>query len=162
MQCSDKKIVLFLRPYKSKESKAWEILCKRFKSFERPRLQQLISDSTSIRIKANESVVDYITRAEKLQYNLDEVDEGLNEKMFLSIILKTLPKEFNTFCTLVNFSKDDNRSMKKIKKNLLNFESDHRNEKEETEHSFISTTKTCFRCNKTGHIAAHSRSWLVN
>ena len=57
-------------------------------------------------MKANESVVDYITRAEELQYNLD-VDEGLSEKMFVSIILKGLPKEFNTFCTLVKFSKDD-------------------------------------------------------
>ena len=45
---------------------------------------------------------------------------------------------------------------------MLNFESDHRNEKEETERSFISRTKTCFRCNKTGHIAAHCRSKLVN
>ena len=84
-------------------------------------------------MKAYESVVDYITRAEELQYNLDEIDEGLNEKMFVSIILKGLPKNFNTFCTLVKFSKDD-KSLNEIKKTLLNFESDHRNEKEETEH----------------------------
>ena len=71
VQCLDKKLVLFLRPYIRKGSKAWEILCKRFKSAERPRLQQL----TSIRKKANDSAVDYITRAEELQYNLDEVDE---------------------------------------------------------------------------------------
>ena len=38
----------------------------------------------------------------------------------------------------------------------------HRNEKEETEPSFISRTKTCFRCNKTGYITAHCRSKLVN
>ena len=112
-------------------------------------------------MKANESVVDYITRPEELQYNLNEVDEVLSEKMFVSIIPKGLPKEFNTFCTLVKLSKDD-RSLNEIKKSLLNFESDHRNEKEETEHSFISRTKTCFRCNKTGHIAAHCRSKLVN
>ena len=29
------------------------------------------------------SVVDYNTIAEELPYNLDEVDEGLNEKMFI-------------------------------------------------------------------------------
>ena len=152
---------MFLKPYKGKGSKAWEILCKSFKSAERPRLQQFISDLTSIRMKTNESVVDFITRAEELQYNLDEVDEGLSEKMFVSIILKGLPKEFNTFCTLVKFSKDD-KSLNKIKKDLLNFESDQRNEKEETEHSFISRIKSCFRCNKTGHTAAHCRSKLVN
>ena len=103
VRCLYKNSVLFLRPYKGKRSKAWEILCKRFKfkSAEIPRLQQLISDLTSIRMIANESIVDYITRAEELQYNLDEVDEGLSEKMFVSIILKGLPKEFNTFSTLV-------------------------------------------------------------
>ena len=112
-----KKSVLFLKPYEGKESKAREILCSRFKSAAIPRLQQLISDLTSIRMKANESVVDYTTRAEELQYNFDEVDEGLSEKMFVSIILKGLSKEFNTFCTLVKFSKDD-QSLNEIKKDF--------------------------------------------
>ena len=147
VHCLEKKSVLFLRPFIGKGRKAWEFLCKRFKSAERPKLQQLISDLTTIRMKAYESVVDYITRAEELQYNLDEIDEGLNEKMFVSIILKGLPKEFNTFCTLIKFSKDD-KKLNEIKKNFVNFENDHRNEKEETEHSFISRTKTCFRCKK--------------
>ena len=146
VQCLDKKTILVLRPYKGKGIKDWEILCKRFKSAERPRLQQLISDLTAIRMKANDSVVDYITRAEELQYNLDEVDEVLSEKIFVSIILEGLPTEFNTFCTLVKFSKDD-KSLNEIKRDLLNFESGHRNGKEETEYSFISRTKTCFRCN---------------
>ena len=69
------KSVFFSRPYKGKGSKAWEILCKMFKSAERPR----------------------------------------REKMFVSIILKGLPKEFNTFCTLVKFRKDD-KSLNEIKK----------------------------------------------
>ena len=86
VQCLDKKSVLFSTLYKCKGSKAWEVLCKRFKSAERPKLQQFISDLTSIRLKAYESVVDYISRAEELQYNLDEVDKGLSEKIFVSII----------------------------------------------------------------------------
>ena len=62
---------------------------------------------------------------------------------------------------MVKFSKDD-KSLNEIKTALLNFQSDHTNEKEETEHSFISRTKTCFRCNKIGHIGADCRSKLVN
>ena len=64
--------------------------------------------------------------------------------------LKGLPKEFNTFCILVKFSKDENDHR------------NHRNEKDNTEHSFISRIKTCFKYNKTGCIAAHCRSKLVN
>ena len=59
-------------------------------------------------MKTNESVADYI--------NIDEVDESLSEKMFVSIILKGLSKNFITFCTLVKFSKD-NKSLNEIKKN---------------------------------------------
>ena len=96
----------------------------------------MISDLTSIRMKGNESEVDYIPRGEELQYNLDAAGEDLSEKMFVSIILEGLLKEFNTFCTLVKFSIDD-KCLNEIKKDLLNFESNHRNEKEATEHSFI-------------------------
>ena len=81
--------------------------------------------------------------------------------MFVSVFLEGLPTELILFCALVKFSKDNN-SLNEIKKKFLNFESDHRNEKEETEHLFNSKTKTCFRCQKTGHIAAHCRFNLMN
>ena len=71
--------------------------------------------------------------------------------------LKSYQKSSTRFFTSFKFSKDDN-SLNEIKKDLLYFESDHRNDKEETEHSFNSRIKTCFRCNKTGHIAAFCRS----
>ena len=132
-----------------------EAYCKKFKCAERPRLQQLISDLTSIRMKAKESVVDYITRAEELQCNLDEVDQGLSEQFIVSIILKDLTEEYNGFCTLIKISKED-KNLKKNKKDLLNIENDHRNEKEDFEHPFISRTRTCFRCHETGHIGARS------
>ena len=43
-------------------------------------------------MKTNESVVDYITRAEELQYNFDEVDEGLSQKMLCQSFLKAYQK----------------------------------------------------------------------
>ena len=53
--------------------------------------------------------------------------EGLSEKMFFfQSFLKAYQK--NTFCTLVEFSKDD-KSLNGIKRDLLNFERDNRNEK---------------------------------
>ena len=69
IQCLDKKSVFFLRPYRGKGSEAWSVLCKRFKSFERPCLQKLISDLTNLRKYNNESIVDYITRAKDMQVN---------------------------------------------------------------------------------------------
>ena len=83
VQALDKKSVLFLRPHKGDVTKAWDILCKRFKSFERPQLHKLISELTSLKKNSNESKVDYLTRAEDMNYILTLVNEGLSEKMFI-------------------------------------------------------------------------------
>ena len=79
VQCLDTKSV-FLRLYRGKGSEAWSVLCKRFKIFERPRLQKLIYDLINLRKSNNESIVDYITRAEGMQLNLSEVNESISEK----------------------------------------------------------------------------------
>ena len=83
VQCLDKKSVL-LRSYRGKRSEAWSVLCKRYKSLERLRLQKLMSDLTKLRKYSIEKSVDYITRAEDMQLNLAEVDESISEKMLVS------------------------------------------------------------------------------
>ena len=50
----------------------------------------MISELTSIRMIANESVDEYNSRAEELIYNLDEVGESLSEKISVCIILKDI------------------------------------------------------------------------
>ena len=78
IQSRDKRSAMFLRPYKEDGSKAWTVMCYRYKSCERPCLQQLIEKLTNLKMVANESVIDYITRAEELQSNLREVDEQVS------------------------------------------------------------------------------------
>ena len=107
VQALDKTSVLFLRPHKGDGTRAWDVLCKRFKSFERPQLHKLIAQLTSLKKTSSESIVDYLTRADDMQYNLTLVNEGISEKMFVSIILKGLPKEYENFATLVKYSKDE-------------------------------------------------------
>ena len=119
VHCLDKKSVLILRPYRGKGSEAWSVLCKRFNSFERPRLQKLISDLTNLRKNNNKSIVDYITRAEDTQLNLSEVNESKTEKMFVAILLKGLSCEFESFCTLVKYGPD--RILDETKRDLINF-----------------------------------------
>ena len=126
VQCLDKKSVLFLRPYRGMGSEAWSVLCKNFKSFERPRLRKLISGLTNMRKYNNESIVDYISRADDMQLSLSKVDESISEKTFVSILLKGLPREFESFCTLVKYGQD--KTMDEIKRDLISFESEKRNE----------------------------------
>ena len=44
----DKQSVLYLRPYRGDRAQASDVLTKRFRSFERPRLQKLGSELTSL------------------------------------------------------------------------------------------------------------------
>ena len=134
------------------------MLCKRFKSFERPRLQKLISDLTNLRKYKNESPVDYVTRAEDMQLNLSEIDESVSEKMFVSILLKGFPRELESFLTLVKHGQD--KTLDEIKRGLINFESEKRNDRnaEKSESVFFTNDRTCFNCHKKGHIAKFCRA----
>ena len=141
VQALDKKSVLFLRSYKGNDSKAWDVLRKMFKSFERPRLQKLISELTTLKKNSNETVIDYFTRAEEIQYNL--------EQTLISIILKGLPKQFETFSTIAKFSRDE-KSLDELKRDLVNFDSER--QVIEKEHAFNSENRVCFKCHKRGHV----------
>ena len=154
VQALDKKSVLFLRPHKNDGPKAWSVLCKRFKSLERPRIHQLIEKLTNLRKDPKESLLDYLNRAEELQYDLTLAKENLSESMFLSIVLKGLPKEFETFVTFVKFSREE-KSFEEVKTDekveTKNFDLEKK-KADKPEQTFLSdNTGKCFKCDIPGH-----------
>ena len=80
VQALDKTSVVLLRPHKGDSTRAWDVLCKRFKCFERTQLHKMIAQLTSLRKISSESIVDYITGVDDMQYNLTLVNEGISEK----------------------------------------------------------------------------------
>ena len=90
MQTLDKKSVLFLRPYKGIVKKTWDVLPKNYKCFEKLRPQKLVPDLTTLKLNTNETVIYYLTGAEEIQYNSEQVNEGLSEKTLTSIISEGL------------------------------------------------------------------------
>ena len=136
MQCLDKKSLLFVRSYKGDGPAAWKALCDRFRSFVRPRLQQFFEKLTSLKTDQKGTIVDCIPRAEDLQYNLSQVDEALSDQMFVSILLKGLRKEFETFCALVKFTMET-KGFEEVKRDLINFDTDRRKPRVE-ETTFLS------------------------
>ena len=150
VQCLDKKSLLFVRSHKGDVPAAWKALCDRLKSFDRPRLQQLTKELTLFRKDQNEIIVDYIMRAEDLQYNLNQVDEALSKQKFISILLKGLPKDFETFCALVKFIKET-KSFDEVKRDLINFDNGRRKPRAE-ETTFLSRNEVkCHLCGGPGH-----------
>ena len=115
-----------------------------------PRLQKLISDLTNLRKYNNENIVDYITRGEDMQLNLSEVDESISEKMFVSILLKGLPRDFESFGTLVKYGQD--KTLDETKRDLINFESEKRKDRktDKSESVFFTNDRTCFIVTRGG------------
>ena len=115
----------FILGQKGDGAQAWVVLTKRFRSFERPRLQKLVSEHTSLVEKDNKNLIEDITRAEELQNNLKQVNEGLSDKMVTSILLKGLPNEFDPFVTLAKYS-SGNKSLDELKRDVINFDTERR------------------------------------
>ena len=106
---------------------------------------------------ANESVIDYITRAQELQSNLREVDEQVIEPMLISINLKGITDDFDNFVTICNLSKDE-QNLDSIKRDLVNFEYDkrQRSNHEHRESTFFDSNRQKPKlkgnfCGKMGH-----------
>ena len=54
----DRKSVLMPRSVKNDGSKAWKILHSQFKSFERPRIQQMLTKLMNLKLESNKSIAD--------------------------------------------------------------------------------------------------------
>ena len=59
----------------------------------------------SLKKSSCESIVDY-RRADDRQNNITLVNEGISEKLIVSIFLNGLPQEYDNFATLVKNSKN--------------------------------------------------------
>ena len=104
VQCPDRKTLSFVKTVKPNGTQAWKLLQDCFKSREDPRIHQLWNKLTNLRLNSQESMRDYLMRAEKLQLNLTDVGENVSEQMLCSVVLKGLPNSFASFVTVFKFS----------------------------------------------------------
>ena len=100
VQCLDKKTLSLARTCKPNGAEAWKTLQQFFKSNERPRIHKLLSSLTNLKLDVNESIRDYLVRAEELQLNLTDVGENVSDHMLCSVVLKGLPQTFSHFVTV--------------------------------------------------------------
>ena len=83
----------------------------------------------------------------------------MSEKMFISKIMKGLPKEYESFTTLVKFSKEE-KGLEEIKRDPINF--DNENVQKKNESIFYNKERKCFNCQNVGHIAKDCRLKKAN
>jgi hypothetical protein len=122
IQVLDKRSVMLLRTQcKGDGPAAWKALNAHFYSTETSRVMTLLERFTSLSLKPDEEMVDYLIRADELSSALEQAGEKVSEKLVTSVVLKGLPGSYEYFKTVHDFSKDKS-TFEDVKKALRNFD----------------------------------------
>ena len=173
----DTSLSLVIRDAKDKGKEAIKILRDHYLGTSKPRIISLYTELTSLKMAGDEKVTDYVIRAETASASLKSAGETISDSLLIAMILKGLPQEYKTFCTVVTQRKDP-MVFKEFKTALRSFEETEKcqalNQKNEdsvmqikqTERNHIMHFKqsernhiiTCYKCKKPGHKSYECRS----
>lgn len=164
----DRSLSLVIRDAKNDGRKALSTLREHYLGRGKPRIISLYTELTSLKKGTNESVTDYVIRAETAATSLKNVGETVSDSLLTAMVLKGLPSDFKTFSTVVT-QRDAEMIFTDFKVALRNFE--------ETEKCLQATAGTekdcvmntnptnihqknllCYSCGKPGHRAYECRN----
>jgi len=101
--------------------KALEILRAHYAGSGKPRIISLYTELTSLIKHPNESVTDYVIRAETTSAALNCIGENVSDSLLIAMVLKGLPESFKPFVVVVTQS-DKQQTFTEFKAALRNFE----------------------------------------
>ncbi len=119
VQCLERDSINFIRLSKTEGVQARKALVGRPRSTERPHIQFLPTQLTSLKLNSGEHINDYLSLAEMLTLNPQEADEKTSDTIFSFMVLKDLPAAYQSIVTMLNFGVQ--KQFKDIKQDLINF-----------------------------------------
>jgi len=164
----DKSLSLVMRDAADDGIKALEILRQHYAGTGKPHIITLYTELTSLSKCTNESVTDYVIRAEKAATALNNAEEKVSDSLLIALVLKGLPESYKSFVVVITQS-DKQRSFAEFKAALLSIEDTERSRNVASddsvitsEHKHVAANNTgcsnhrnivCHRCKRVGHIA---------
>lgn len=132
----DKSLSLVMRDAAEDGRKALKILRSYYASSSTPRVISLYTELTSLVKRSNETVTDYIIRAETAAAALRSAEEDVSDSLLIAMVLKGLPGTYQSFIAVVTQS-DKKQTFSEFKSALRSFE--------ETEKSRVNTEDSVLR-----------------
>ena len=122
LQClDDKSVALIMRDAKNKGREALEILQEHYAGHSKPKIVGLYVNLANLEMKRNESMTDYILRAEKMSSLLKAAGETVSDGLLIAMVTKGLSPEYETFAVLTS-QRSEEPSFTAFKVALRNFQ----------------------------------------
>lgn len=157
----DKSLSLVMRDAADDGRKALQILRDHYAGKGKPRVINLYTELTSLQKAVNESVTDYIIRAETAITALRHAEETLSDGLLIAMTLKGLPDSFKPFSIHITQS-DEKLTFAEFKTKLRSYESTEKFSSASSGDDSVMKVKgrlgcegklTCYNCGQKGHKA---------
>ena len=156
----DTSLSLVIREAADDGKKALQILREHYLGTSKPRIISLYTELTTLKKAEDESVTEYLIRAEKAATSLKNAKEIISDSLLVAMVLKGLPPSFKTFSTVVT-QREKEWTFMDFKVQLRSFEESEKSQQarkknEDGEHSVMNAKANvnnikCFSCGKAGH-----------
>ena len=161
----DRSLSLVMRDAKDDGKKALDILREHYAGRGKPRVMALYGTLLSLVKRQDETLTDYIIRADNAANALRSAEEAFSDELLVSVVLRGLPEQFRQFKLSYN-SRDV--SFTKFKSELRSYEENERaslsnsrvmyNSNKDRKSESNQKRRGCFTCGKEGHKAANCPS----
>ncbi|XP_066928169.1 uncharacterized protein [Clytia hemisphaerica] len=163
----ERSISLIMRDARDDGRKAFQILREHYAGSGKPRIITLYTQLTSLKKKPNETITDYVLRAESAANALRMSKETVSDGLLVAMVVKGLPDEYQSFIAVTTQSEEIIQDFQKFKQTLKNFE-DTENARSQRSAGQVQPDKnsvmktndqhhrskvTCYNCGIPGHKA---------
>ncbi|CAB3996099.1 myosin heavy fast skeletal muscle [Paramuricea clavata] len=160
VQClDDRSLSLVIQDARDDGRKALEVLRQHYHGKGKPHIISPYTELTSLKKEENEPIVNYVIRAESFATALRNAEEDISDALLIAMVLKGLPREYDTFATVVA-QREKQMTFAEFKSALRSHKESaktHGGKAASRENIMLTKQKfdgNCFKCGRKGHKSA--------